>query len=449
MDTPAKTAEDLIGIVPHTLGYVPHRSLVAIIVVTDESGVRTCETTLRVDFDLETAAHIVSEGGDWFAQLITGACPATGVFLVLYDDEFLPACADDRRGSLGLDGGGLDGGGLDLESLDLDSLGLDSLGLDSLDLDGGDLDLDSGGLDLDDDEYGRVHRGLVRASVDELATALGEQGIDTLGAWWVSEDLFGRIDDEADPGTSLEEASASACATELVAGGSSPVAEAQELVVRPISAAEFAAGREGRTDAWLSIDDSFDLLTLIYPQLTDQRRTAAALDRQTLDDLMTLPVVMAIDSILSEKWSRDALEMILSFDHPNFRPCDLMGCLPGELTDRALRYSRSRQAAQEMVGLSSRPPRPSDIKLSIELLRRYVRVGHPEVRATAYAVIAWFEWSLGGSTMAELYARAALDLDPNHAMAGLIISAVENGYLPQWLMGAGRGPVRSNSPSRE
>lgn len=432
MDTPAKTAEDLIGIVPHTLGYVPHRSLVAIIVVTDESGVRTCETTLRVDFDLETAAHIVSEGGDWFAQLITGACPATGVFLVLYDDEFLPACADDRLGSLDVDSLDLDGGGLDLDSLGLDSL-----------------DVDSGGLDLDDDEYGRVHRGLVRASVDELATALGEQGIDTLGAWWVNEDLFGRIDDEADPGTSLEEASASACATELVAGGSSPVAEAQELVVRPISAAEFAAGRVGRTDAWLSIDDSFDLLTLIYPQLTDQRRTAAALDRQTLDDLMTLPVVMAIDSILSEKWSRDALEMILSFDHPNFRPCDLMGCLPGELMDRALRYSRSRQAAQEMVGLSSRPPRPSDIKLSIELLRRYVRVGHPEVRATAYAVIAWFEWSLGGSTMAELYARAALDLDPDHAMAGLIISAVENGYLPQWLMGAGRGPVRSNSPSRE
>ena len=394
METTAKTAEDIIGIVPHTLGYIPRESLVAVIVGSDEHGAQTCATTLRVDFDLETAAHLVAEGGQWYSDLIAGACTATGVFLVLYDSEYQS--------------------GLPVAAL--------------------------AGASGHSDEYPRVHRDLIRAAIDEIALSLGDRGIDTLSAWWVSEERFGRIDDDAQLSTLLEAASASACATELVAAGSSPAASPQELVVRAVSTAEFTASRNGHRDIWLSIAEGFDVLSLLYPRLARLSEVEDSTDPTALADLMTLQTTMAIDAILSEKWSRDALEMILSFDHPNFAPADIEKCGPGQLHLRAQRYARSPQAAQDMVGLSPHAPRPRDVQLGIEFLKAYIPLGHPDVRATAYAVIAWFEWSLGGSTMAEHYAQAGLELDADHAMATLILNAVEQGYLPRWLMSARRGP---------
>ncbi|WP_350268953.1 DUF4192 family protein [Brevibacterium sp. CBA3109] len=394
METTAKTAEDIIGIVPHTLGYIPRESLVAVIVGPDERGTQTCATTLRIDFDLETAAHLVAEGGQWYSDLITGACTATGVFLVLYDSDYQCGTPEAIRAGVG------------------------ALG----------------------DEYPRVHRDLIRAAIDEIALSLEERGIDTLSAWWVSEERFGRIDGDAQISTLLEAASTSACATELVAAGSSPAASPQELVVRPVSRAEFTVSRNGHCDTWLTIADGFDVLSNLYPRLARLREGEDTIDRAAVAELMTLQTIKSVDAILSEKWSRDALEMILSFDHPNFAPADIETCGPGQLHLRAQRYALSPQAAQHMVGLSPRAPLPRDVQLGIEFLRAYIPLGHPDVRATAYAVIAWFEWSLGGSTMAEQYAQAGLELDADHAMATLILDAVEQGYLPRWLMSARRGP---------
>lgn len=392
METTAKTAEDIIGIVPHTLGYFPQESLVAVIVGTDEDGRQSCATTLRVDFDLETAAHLVAEGGQWYSDLIAGACAATGVFLILYDSAYQPGAPEEAWA------GAVVG-----------------------------------------DEYSCVHRDLIRAAVDEIALSLADRGIDTLSAWWVCDERFGRIDDDGQISTLLEAASASACATELVAAGSSPVASPQELVVRPVSAAEFAASRNGADSAWLSIADGFEVLSGLYPRLVRLSEDEDSIDQAALAEMMSLQTIKAVDAILCEKWSRDALEMILSFDHPDFAPADLEACGPGQLHLRAQRYARSPQAAQHMVGLSASAPRPRNVQLGIEFLKAYIPLGHPEARASAYAVIAWFEWSLGGSTMAELYARAGLELDPDQTMATLILGAVEHGFLPQWLIPARHG----------
>ncbi len=396
MQTTARTSEDLVGIVPHTLGYTPERSLVAIIVGTDAHGVSRCESTLRIDFDLETAAHIVRESGQWIGDLIVDACTPTGVFLVLYDEEYL-----------------------------------------------------RGADDLD------VHRGLIRAAIDEIALALDGHGIDTLSAWWVSENRFGRIDDPDDEGTPLEAAASSPCATELIAGGSNPAAGPPDLVVRPSSAEAAAQFRGAGADDWagaadwLDPDASFDVLASAYPRLAELRRSDEDLDHAVLDEIMCPQLVLAIDSMLRQKWSRDALEMVLSFDHPDFQPAVVERCRPGELARRAMRFGSSPRAAQEVVGLSDRQPRPRDIRLGTEFFKHYLPWGHPLVRADAYAVIAWFEWSGGGSTMAEQYALAALALDDDHVMAGLILRAVEAGCLPRWLRAARRGRGRTDSPRRE
>src|SRR5699024_10909042 len=64
-----------------------------------------------------------------------------------------------------------------------------------------------------DAEYANVHRGLVHAAIDELATSFTTVGVDTLSAWWVSRERFGRIDEDGYLSTPLIAATASACAT--------------------------------------------------------------------------------------------------------------------------------------------------------------------------------------------------------------------------------------------
>lgn len=394
MDTPARTAEDIVGIVPHTLGYIPQDSLVAVIVGTEADGTQSCATTVRTDFTLETAARIVAEGGRWYADMITRACAVSGVFLLLYDDDYAgDDSAETEAGSTG-----------------------------------------------DADEYLRVHRGLIRAATDEIAISLGEREIDTLCAWWISGDSFGRIDEDGENRRPLADAITSACATELIAGGSNPVASPEDLVIRPLSAEDFAFSRRDAEDAEIDLPEAFDILAVVYRRLDRIRCDQKAFEDSEFAEMLDLRTVIAIDSILGQKWSRDALEMILSFDHPGFPPESVLGCAEGELYERAKRIASSPAAAREIVGLSPRSPHPRDVLVGIAFLRAYLPLGHPDVRATAYAVIAWFEWALGGSTMAEQFAGAALELDPDHGMATLIAGAVEAGYLPRWLMATPAAP---------
>ncbi|MBR7503930.1 hypothetical protein KCW65_28000, partial [Mycobacterium tuberculosis] len=77
---------------------------------------------------------------------------------------------------------------------------------------------------------------------------------------------------------------------------------------------------------------------------------------------------------------------------------------PAELARAARRAGASRLAAEQMIGLSARAPQHRDILLAIDLCEAYVHWSGPETLATAYGVIAWFHWSLGGSTLAEQYA---------------------------------------------
>ncbi|MGO0604644.1 DUF4192 family protein [Brevibacterium linens] len=382
MKTPARTPEDIIGIIPHTLGYTPQRSLVAVIVGTENNGSQTSSTTLRIDFDRESAAQTLSEGGGWYADLIMRAGTVSGVFLVLYDDDYQPVSAF--------------------------GLGADA-------------------------EYAEVHRGLIRAAIDELAMTFAARGVDTLSAWWVNQEHFGRIDEDGFDCTPLIDATTSACATELVAAGSNPVADPVDLVISPMPAEAFADSRRGHAEEWMGTDEAFVVLAEVYPRLDVMRCEEEAIDEARIHDLMDLPTVMALDTLLVEIWSRDALEMILSFDHPDFPPSVVNGLDGEELCTMSRRIVSQAQAAQQLVGLSSRAPRPRDIMLTIAFLKDYLQAGHPQARANAYAVIAWFEWALGGSTMALNYARAAIELESEHGLAELIVGAVDMGCLPRWL----------------
>lgn len=426
MDTPARSPEDIIGIIPHTLGYTPRDSLVAVIIGTEANGSQTSSTTLRVDFTLETAAEILMKGGSGYVDLIGRACAVTGVFLVVYDEGYQPMTPLTVR---------------DVEpdpAADPAADPADPAAADgpasTLVAEADPDPAEAAGTDEADPEDAAVHRGLVRAAVDELAQSFAAAGIDTLGAWWVSREQFGRIDDDGYDSTPLVEATTSPCATELVAAGSNPVGTPQELVIAPMTAEAFARSRRGHTDEWMGTDEAFVVLADVFAHLEAMRSAEEPIDEGHLHAMLDLPTVMALDALLAEKWSRDALEMILSFDHPDFPP-DLIAGLDGEqLCERARRFAARSESAQELVGLSARAPRPRDVMVAIAFLKEYLPLSHPQVRADTYAVIAWFEWALGGSTMAENYALAATEIDPEHGLGKLIVRAVHSGLLPRWLM---------------
>ena len=48
------------------------------------------------------------------------------------------------------------------------------------------------------------------------------------------------------------------------------------------------------------------------------------------------------------------------------------------------------------------------------------------------ATCAWLAWALGRSTHAELYARRACDIEPEHGLAEIVQSFVHAGHLPDW-----------------
>lgn len=468
MRTPARSPEDIIGIVPHTLGYTPRNSLVALIVGTDESGAQTSSTTLRIDFTRETAARILAEGGDWYVDLVLRVGTVSGVFLVLYDEDYehIDPFADEATGpfgaetadSIGAETAGPIGADAADSAPDESDTAPDERG--AVPVVSGDSsphartaqsaeaqEIREGGAQEArvgeeretraagdaDNEYADVHRGLVHAAVDELAASFATVGVDTLSAWWVSRERFGRIDEDGYLSTPLIAATTSACATELVASGSNPAEGPEELVIAPMSAEAFAHSRGGHTDEWMDTEEAFAILAEIYPRLEAMRVDDESINEARLNALLDLPTVMAVDALLAKKWSRDALEMILSFDHPDFPPARLARLDGDELCALAHRVGRSAEAAQNLVGLSPRPPRPRDILVTIAFFKEYLPLGHPQVRATAFAVIAWYEWSLGGSTMAENYAQAAIELEPEHRLAQLIAHAVVNGLLPRWL----------------
>src|SRR5699024_4064956 len=111
-----------------------------------------------------------------------------------------------------------------------------------------------------DAEYANVHRGLVHAAIDELATSFATDGVDTLCARWAIRERLRRIDEDDYLNTPLIAPAASSCATELVASGSDPAEAAEDLVIGPMTAEAFAHSLCGHTDEWMSIEEAFAIL---------------------------------------------------------------------------------------------------------------------------------------------------------------------------------------------
>jgi hypothetical protein len=78
-------------------------------------------------------------------------------------------------------------------------------------------------------------------------------------------------------------------------------------------------------------------------------------------------------------------------------------------------------------------PDPDRLQAALSLTRRLAAAAPRATRPGILAAAAWLAWALGRSTHAGRYAELAREIEPDHVMAGIVLTFAANGHLPEWV----------------
>ncbi|WP_424449263.1 DUF4192 family protein [Microbacterium arborescens] len=98
------------------------------------------------------------------------------------------------------------------------------------------------------------------------------------------------------------------------------------------------------------------------------------------------------------------------------------------------------QLGSIMWGDGDRPD-PDRLLSALGVTREIAALAPRRLRPGALSLCAWLSWALGRSTHAASYARRALEIDPDHGLAEILLSFAQIGHLPDWAFHQ-RGHVR-------
>ncbi|MFB9777991.1 DUF4192 family protein [Brevibacterium otitidis] len=375
-DAPEEIATEIISTVPYLLEYQPTDSLVLVTFDRGESTI-TFGPALRIDFTAEAVSDCTEEA------LLTPVCALRRVTAtecampVLFCDEKQAAVLQSRLP--------------------------DSTG---------------------------AERSAFAQPLDFICEALHCAGFETFRPWWVSPFSYGTFDGRAQVGFVPQLASTRAV-QQLTLSNGAPHASFSAAAALPacdvdteraIDAAR-AAGhhRSDLHDAWLA----------------EALRYADLVESGEHHDLQALPqpdplAVLGLEDLCAQEWGRDAVQMLVCFEHSAFLPEDMRLLDPGEFGPYAEAVAPLAEATADVPGISERRPDARRTHYGIMLLKMmatYVSMDHlPAV----LALIAWMEWSVGRASFAQRFARNALSFDSEHKLAHLVDHAVESGTLPGW-----------------
>ena len=106
-----------------------------------------------------------------------------------------------------------------------------------------------------------------------------------------------------------------------------------------------------------------------------------------------------------------------------------------EALDAQLRWESGEEypahLAMQMWGEGDRPE-PARLERALELVRHVAATAPRASRPGPLAMCAWLSWALGRSTHADVYARDACDIEPEHGLSEIVRSFVHAGHLPDW-----------------
>lgn len=213
------------------------------------------------------------------------------------------------------------------------------------------------------------------------------------------------------------------------------------------SGAELVTLDAGRSAAVEAACESLDHAVRALA-LTDPENTAARVPRLDprgfaavclLDDLPAF-----VERLLSaDPATLDPFEIAVAawtLGRPSLRDIALICWVDGidagdEAAQAQARWEDGDQYPSEIaMRLWGEGPRPSPERLGRALaLSRHIASAVPSSwRPGPLAVCAWFSWALGRSTHADLFARQASELEPEHGLAEIVRSFVGAGHLPDW-----------------
>lgn len=99
-----------------------------------------------------------------------------------------------------------------------------------------------------------------------------------------------------------------------------------------------------------------------------------------------------------------------------------------------LRWEAGEPYPDGPLFLAGEGPRPDRTRLSDarQLAVELASLAEGAHRAAALATAAWLSWAMGSGTHADVYAHAALAIDPAHGLAGIVSALACDGRLPEW-----------------
>ncbi|MFB6611546.1 DUF4192 family protein [Agromyces sp. NPDC056379] len=92
----------------------------------------------------------------------------------------------------------------------------------------------------------------------------------------------------------------------------------------------------------------------------------------------------------------------------------------------------SEMLSRLMIGQSQLRPDASRVERALTMLRRLIANAPPSLRVGPLCIAAWLSWALGRGSAAGAFIDTAVDLDPDHSMAGLLSALIGSGTLPEW-----------------
>jgi hypothetical protein len=148
------------------------------------------------------------------------------------------------------------------------------------------------------------------------------------------------------------------------------------------------------------------------------------------------------DVLAKEPADVDPVELAtlgLVFERPALRDVLLISIVDGKdggdlALDAQLAWEEGveypRELAMRMWGEGDRPS-PARIERMIRLLK-WLSATLEHSHAGVLALLAWMEWALGKSSVAEVHTKMALAIDPEHGLSEIVQSFITAGHLPAW-----------------
>lgn len=161
-----------------------------------------------------------------------------------------------------------------------------------------------------------------------------------------------------------------------------------------------------------------------------------------LNEDQLIDLISINESFFSPReWDAESLSILATFTSlPSLRDIMIVQLIGGSIMGAEAYEAQldwedgaeyPREIAMVMWGEAKRPnPERLDSLLVGCLITAASTEG--KLQVGAYATVAWLNWALGRSTLAEQYAQRALDIDPDHGLSQIVASFVTAGHLPEW-----------------